>query len=129
MMQPPDAPRVLVVDDERRIADSLVAILNRSGFVSAAAYSGGHAIQTARSFHPDVLVSDVVMLGLSGIDTAIHIRGLFPQCRILLFSGQAVAKDLLATARKEGHSFEMLPKPVHPVQLLSRLREALRQQP
>lgn len=59
---------------------------------------------------------------LSGIDLAIRIKEKRPQCRILLFSGQAATADLLAEARKSGNDFHILSKPVHPNDLLAGIR-------
>jgi DNA-binding response OmpR family regulator len=115
-------PRVLVADDERVIADTLTMILNQSGFEARAVYSGEKAVELAADFKPEMLISDVIMGGLSGIDAAIRIRGLFPQVKILLFSGQAATSDLLEKARVQGYEFEILAKPVHPQDLLARLR-------
>ena len=70
----------------------------------------------------DMLISDVIMTDLNGIDAAIKIRSLLPSCKILLFSGQAATADLLDRARVQGHEFEILAKPVHPQDLLVRLR-------
>lgn len=115
-------PKVLVADDERVIADTLAIILNQSGFDATAVYSGEHALETANRLRPDMLISDVIMSGLNGIDAAIQIRALLPQCKILLFSGQAATADLLDRARGQGHRFEILAKPVHPQDLLAKLR-------
>jgi CheY-like chemotaxis protein len=115
-------PRILVADDERVIADSLAMILNQSGFDARAVYSGEKAVELAVTFQPEMLLSDVIMAGLSGIEAAIRIRALFPQVKILLFSGQAATADLLEKARAQGYEFEILSKPVHPQDLLARLR-------
>ncbi len=115
-------PKVLVADDERVIADTLAIILNQSGFQATAVYSGETAVETAKTLQPDMVISDVMMADLNGIDAAIKIRGLVPQCKILLFSGQAATADLLDRARVQGHEFEILAKPVHPQDLLARLR-------
>jgi DNA-binding response OmpR family regulator len=115
-------PRVLVADDERVIADSLAMILNQSGFDARAVYSGETAVEQASLFKPEMLISDVIMAGLSGIDAAIQIRALFPKIKILLFSGQAATANLLEEARTQGYEFEILAKPVHPQDLLARLR-------
>jgi hypothetical protein len=45
----------------------------------------------------------------------------YPECKILLFSGQAITQDLLKEARDQGHSFQFLQKPVHPSVMLSRI--------
>ena len=115
-------PKVLVVDDERVIADTLAMILIQSGFQARAIYSGEGAVETAVSFVPDMLISDVIMADLNGIDAAIRIKELLPKIKILLFSGQAATADLLDTARKQGYEFEILAKPVHPQDLLNKLR-------
>ena len=115
-------PKVLIVDDERVIADTLSMILNQSGFEARAVYSGEGALELARSFAPDMLISDVIMADLNGIDAAIRIRALLPSIKILLFSGQAATADLLEKARTQGYEFEILAKPVHPQDLLARLR-------
>jgi CheY-like chemotaxis protein len=117
-------PKVLVVDDERVISDTLAMILNQSGFEARAVYSGEKALETVSVFQPDMLISDVIMADLNGIDTAIQIRGLMPKIKILLFSGQAATADLLEKARAQGYEFEILAKPVHPQDLLTKLRSA-----
>ena len=115
-------PKVLVADDERVIADTLAIILNQAGFDAQAVYSGEKAVETARELQPNMLISDVIMQDMNGIDAAIQIRAMLPACKILLFSGQAATADLLERARKQGHDFVILAKPVHPQDLLARLR-------
>ncbi|RXH53990.1 response regulator [Granulicella sibirica] len=114
--------KVIVADDEQIIADSLTLILNRSGFEARAVYSGEAAIEILGNFRPDVLISDVVMNGITGVEAAIAIRTLRPDCKVLLFSGQAATADLLYGARAQGYDFEMIAKPVHPTELLAKLR-------
>lgn len=114
--------KVLVADDERVIADTLAMILNQSGFDARAVYSGEKALELAESFRPDMLISDVIMADLNGIDAAIRIRTLLPNIKILLFSGQAATADLLEKARADGYEFDILAKPVHPQDLLAKLR-------
>jgi CheY-like chemotaxis protein len=115
-------PKVLVADDERVIADTLAIILNQSGFQATAVYSGEKAVEKAETLRPDMLISDVIMTDLNGIDAAIKIREMLPSCKILLFSGQAATADLLDRAQGQGHQFEILAKPVHPQDLLAKLR-------
>ena len=115
--------RVLVVDDEQVIADTLSIILNKAGFEASPVYTGTAAVESARNIQPDLIISDVIMPDMNGIDAAIHIREVLPSCKILLFSGQAATADLLERARAQGHEFEILAKPVHPTYLLARLRE------
>jgi CheY-like chemotaxis protein len=118
-------PKVLVADDERVIADTLAMILNQSGFQARAVYSGEKALELAPSFQPDMLISDVIMADLNGIDAAIQIRALLPSVKVLLFSGQAATADLLERAHARGYDFEILAKPVHPQDLLNKLRSGI----
>jgi CheY-like chemotaxis protein len=118
-------PRVLVVDDERIIADSLTMILSNSGYDTRAAYSGEMAIEMAGNFYPEMLITDVVMPGISGIEAAIKVREMLPACKVLLFSGQAVTQNLLETASARGHEFELLSKPVHPRELIAKMQRVM----
>jgi CheY-like chemotaxis protein len=114
--------KVLVADDEQVIANTLAIILNQAGFDARAVYSGEKVIETLDGFKPDMLISDVIMTGMTGIEAAILTRQKLPKCKILLFSGQAATADLLEQARADGHEFEILAKPVHPTDLLAKLR-------
>ena len=113
--------RVLVVDDEQVIADTLSIILNKAGFEASPVYTGMAAVESARNIQPDLIISDVIMPDMNGIEAAIQIRSFLPSCKILLFSGQAATADLLESARAKGHEFEILAKPVHPQDLLAKL--------
>jgi CheY-like chemotaxis protein len=116
------AKRVLVVDDEKVIADTLGAILRKAGYEVAAAYDALSALSQCESCTPDLVITDVIMPGMNGIEMAILIQRRYPVCRVLLFSGQAATTDLLEEARRSGHDFELLTKPVHPTDLLASLQ-------
>ena len=115
---------IMVVDDEHVIADTLAAILNNSGFLALAAYSGESALDLIATRVPDLLITDVSMPGMNGIELAIQVRERFPSCEVLLFSGHAATTDLLSRARQRGYEFQLLTKPVHPRDLLERLNRA-----
>ncbi len=117
--------RVLIVDDEKRITDTLALILRARGYEAATAYDGLTAIETCAHFVPDLVISDVVMPGMNGIEMAIYIYTKFPQCKILLCSGQAATANMIEEARDQGHHFPLLAKPVHPEQLLNAIAELL----
>ncbi len=114
---------VLVVDDEHVIADTLVLILTHAGFDAVAAYSGREAVHRAVQLKPDLIITDVVMPDLNGIDASIAIKSFLPQCKILLFSGQANTANLLRQSRRSGHNFELLAKPLPPTDLIAKLRD------
>jgi FixJ family two-component response regulator len=118
-------PRIFVVDDERLIASTLAVIFNRNGYSARCFTEPMEALAAAHSDVPDLLISDVAMSGCSGVDLAIAMRAQYPQCKIMLFSGQVATQGLLENARAQGHDFHLLPKPVHPSELLARM-ETLR---
>jgi CheY-like chemotaxis protein len=113
---------VFVVDDESVIATTLAIILNRAGFEAHAMFSGEEAVASLAELRPDLLITDVVMGSMNGIEVATIFRNKLPDCKILLFSGQAATGDLLEQARAQGHDFEILKKPVHPTDLIAKLR-------
>ena len=114
---------VLVVDDEETLANTTVEILNMAGFCAFVAYDGQTALELAAKFHPDILLTDVVMPGMNGVELAITISKLLPQTQVLLISGQAGTIDLLEKARSEGHGFDLIAKPIHPLKLIEQLQK------
>jgi DNA-binding response OmpR family regulator len=117
----PSKRRVIVVDDEEKIATTLAIILNQAGFEARAVFSGEQVVQLLDSFQPEMMIVDVVMPGMTGIEVAIAARSKHPNCKILLFSGQAATADLLEQAKTHGHEFEIVAKPIHPTDLLAKL--------
>lgn len=122
---PSDRPLVLIVDDDTVIADTIAQILNHLGFAAYAAYDGESAIEAALLAPPRVVIADVMMPGMNGIDLGIAIRRIFPDCKVILSSGVAASSDLIATALSAGNHFVFLEKPVHPEVLLRHVIESL----
>jgi DNA-binding NtrC family response regulator len=110
--------RVLIVDDEPMISDSLAMIFTRAGYEARAAYSAEHALALIELWPPDLAILDVYLPGMNGIDLAIHLKAHLPGCKLVLFSGQSATSDLLEQARRDGHLLEVMAKPVHPDELL-----------
>jgi CheY-like chemotaxis protein len=122
--EPQDSlPKVLVVDDERRIADTLAEILQMAGFQVVAAYDGWEALEAAVRFQPDYVLSDVLMPRMNGVQLAIAIRKIYPDARILLFSGQTGISEILLDGQRQGFAFELIAKPIHPLKLIDRLKD------
>ena len=105
-------PRIFVVDDEQVIASTLAIIFNMNGYSARCFTRPIEALTAAQSDIPDLLISDVAMPGLSGVDLAIQMKAQYPRCKVLLFSGQLATPDLLEDARAQGHDFQFLQKPV-----------------
>ena len=114
-------PVVLVVDDEPLIANTLVAILRKQHYEANAAYNAEEALIMAQMLPPDYLITDILMPRMTGIDLAIAIKELTPDCKVLLFSGHANAIHLEDDPRYAAYNFPMLPKPIHPDILLASL--------
>lgn len=115
--------KVLVVDDQRLIADTLAEILNNTGFDAVAAYDGFDALDKASRFHPHWIVTDVLMPRMNGVELAIALRKNYPSSSILLFSGQAGISEILNDGYRQGYQFELLAKPIHPMKLIERLKQ------
>lgn len=114
--------RVLVVDDERTIADSLAQIFRSEGFDSHAVYDGDSAVTEASTFVPNVVITDIVMPGLNGWEVALAYSRLLPACRLILFSGHAEILGLPDRAGDASFRYEVYTKPVHPKVFLGRLQ-------
>jgi DNA-binding NtrC family response regulator len=110
--------KILIVDDERVIADTLAVIFKRAGYDARSASSAEQALELIADWFPDWAILDVILPKMSGIDLAILVRAKRPNCRITLFSGQGPTHDLLAAATASGHTFEIIAKPAPPEALL-----------
>ncbi len=115
--------RVLVVDDQKLIADTITEILEDAGFQAVAAYDGWTALEAASSFRPDYLLTDVLMPRMNGVQLAIAVRRNYPTTRILLFSGQAGISEIMLEGQKQGYEFELIGKPIHPLKLIEHLKK------
>ncbi len=117
--------RILIVDDEPAIADTLAIIFQLAGYNASAVYSGEEALAFVAAHRPSLVVTDVIMPGLDGISMAKIIRNSYPSCQVLLFSGNADTQELLEGAKEEGYKFEVLAKPVPPPQMLAKVASLL----
>jgi DNA-binding NtrC family response regulator len=113
-------PRVLVLDDEHVIADTLTQVLQLQGCDAKQVYTAGDALQALDEDDLDLLITDVALDpdSINGIDVAIYFQRLCPKCKVLLISGHAATTDLLASASARGFDFRLLQKPIHPQDLL-----------
>lgn len=112
-----------VVDDENVIASTLELILISQGFDARSFVDPVDALNALSSVSPDLLLSDVIMPHMTGIELAIQVKLACPDCKVLLSSGQIATSELLVAASSAGHHFEILPKPVHPTTLIQKIEE------
>jgi DNA-binding NtrC family response regulator len=99
-------------------------ILRQSGYEASPFYDAQSALEQIESCCPELVISDVVMPGMNGLDMAVLIRERHPACKVLLFSGQASTRNILEMVGKRGYDFELLSKPIHPTDLLVRVASA-----
>lgn len=118
MSEKSESLRVLVVDDDIRVADSMARILAASGHEATPAYSAEAAIKMAARISPHAVISDIVMGPVSGIELANHMREHFPQCRVLLISGHASASDFGQKLLSRSSCLQFAAKPVEPTRIL-----------
>ena len=76
------------------------------------------AFELIAGWPPHFAIVDVVLPAMNGIDFAILLKATIPGCMVQLFSGQLDTSRLLEEARRNGHPFEVLAKPVHPSEFL-----------
>jgi DNA-binding response OmpR family regulator len=120
----PINPRVLIVDDDQIIATTLRMILNRSGFEAMEAFSGPQALELARSSHFDILVTDVMMEPMNGVELARAFCEIHRKAQIFLISGTTEAAAMVLADFNCEHAFPLLKKPIYPGELIDRLRVA-----
>jgi DNA-binding NtrC family response regulator len=120
VLTPPERRKVLIVDDEVNIANTLAIVFNRAGYESKATLSSEEALRWlfADGWKPDFAILDVYMPGIQGIELAILLHAKYPNCIITLFSGHPASEALVKSAQQDGHFFDLLAKPVHPDELL-----------
>jgi len=120
-------PKVFVVDDEETICKTLAAILRQHGFDAVPYTNPLEALWAVEALRPQLVISDVAMPDINGIELGIRIRAKHASCKILLFSGQAATPDQLSKARMRGHNFDCLSKPMHPGDLLISIKKIVQQ--
>jgi DNA-binding NtrC family response regulator len=116
---------VYVVDDEPTIARTLTQIVNNAGFHAIGFTDSNQALESAKSGAPGLLICDVIMPGLNGIELAIRFKSDNPECKTLLLSGHGATAELLELTNAQGHNFDCLAKPVHPLEMLEAIRSAV----
>ena len=116
---------ILVVDDEPAIRMTAAAILEMHGYDTATAENGEIAFYRALELKPELVLSDVVMPRMNGVQLAIALAQVLPSVRILLFSGNSATTDIMEGARSQGYRFRILAKPVPMEELLRAVRAAL----
>lgn len=102
-------PRVLVVDDEEGMREFLELMLARKGYETTITSSGQEAIEQLRRQEFDIVIADIRMMPISGIDVLKEAKRLYPDTAVIMISAYA-SPDTAVAAMKEG-AYDYLPKP------------------
>ena len=114
--------RVLLVDDEEEFVLTLAERLNLRGIHATVATDGESALRLIEGDPPDVVVLDVLMPGMSGLDVLQRIRQEYPQIRVILLTGHGSTRDGIEGMRLG--AFDFLMKPLSIEKLVEKLRNA-----
>jgi len=112
-------PLIYIVGDEILVDDSLAAIFRRNGLRAVPFTDPRRALWQTRRIRPQLLLVDLAMPVMSGVDLAIAMSEVAPNCRVLFF-GSPQAQRLLDRVRGQGYSFESASKPINPRNLLAK---------
>ena len=112
-------PILLVVDEDQLVADTLSIIFRRAGYSVRTAYDPQNAPEVAKVIQPDILVPDVDMPFMNGVDLTVTLLRTAPECKVLLFCNSAAFADL-TLARAAGHDVPLQINPMHPPELLGK---------
>jgi two-component system nitrate/nitrite response regulator NarL len=117
------ATRVLIVDDHPLTRGALSALLTQHTFsVVGEAGSGEDAIELARSLQPDLVLLDLVMPGLDGLQTLPRLRDAAPRCEVVMLTASVAEENLLAAIRAGAAGYLLKTEP--PERIVDFLRSA-----
>ena len=119
----PSRPRALVVDDEAPLVDLVRSYLEREGFQVEAAYDGERAVELARRFDPDVIVLDLMLPGMDGLEACRRIRS-FSDAYVVMLTARTEEVDKIVGLSTGADDY--VTKPFSPRELVARVRAMLR---
>ena len=119
-------PRVLIVDDEPFISESLSLAFRQQGFEARSAYSAEGALALLKNWQPEIAIVDICLARMNGVDFALRLREAYPDCKLLLFSGRTDSDAVFQDAQEMGLEFASVEKPVQPPVLIAAARRLLR---
>ena len=117
------APKILVVDDDPAINEMLTIVLEAEGFQTSSVTDGAEAVQTFRSFSPDLILLDLMLPGMNGIDICREIRK-ESAVPIVMLTAKTDTVDVVLGL--ESGADDYITKPFKPKELVARIRARLR---
>ncbi len=117
------APRILVVDDEASIRDLCARVLTRNGFEVTMASTGEDAMARLQDAPYDLVISDIRMPGISGMDVLARAKALYPSIAVILITGFGTSE--FADRANQSGAARILTKPFDALELLATVRKIL----
>ena len=115
-------PCIFVVDDEEEIAKMFTVVLQMNLFNAVPYFDPREALDAAKQSPPDYLLTDVMMPGMNGVELAMAVKDVAPECKVLIFSGQEASETLIEKANQQGYDFTLVLKPILPMKMVELIR-------
>jgi DNA-binding NtrC family response regulator len=115
-------PCIFVVDDEEEIAKMFAVVLQMNLFNAIPYFDPQEALDAANLSPPDYLLTDVMMPGMNGVELAMAVKAVAPECRVLIISGQEASEKLIEKANEQGYDFTLVLKPILPLKMVELIR-------
>lgn len=116
----------MVLDDDAAVRQTWTIIFRHQGYEVISVETGQQAIDAASNRAPDILLADIRLPDMTGIEAAKRVQQQAPECQVLLISGDGESSEALEAARAAGTAFEVLPKPIAPPELIQRIADRLK---
>src|SRR5712671_361076 len=116
--------RVLTVDDDQAVADWLKVLLEHAGYDVRAAHTGARGEELFKVWHPDVVVTDLLLPDLDGIEFVRALKQIDPEPEVIVISGQGNIPRSVDAAK--AGAFDFLEKPVDASRLLDKVEKAVK---
>ena len=113
---------IFVVDDEEEIAQMFAVVLQMNLFNAIPFFDPQEALAAAKQSPPDYLLTDVMMPGMDGVQLAMAVKAIAPECKIMIFSGQEASDKLIEKANEQGYGFTLVLKPILPMKMIELIR-------
>lgn len=118
------APRILVIDDDHNVHETLRPWLSREGYVVESAFGGKDGLDAAKRVEPSLIILDVMMPGLDGVSVCLELNRALPTVPVLMLSARDDVMDRVIGL--ESGADDYVTKPFHPREIVTRVKALLR---